>query len=64
MSEKIWKQENYIEIELELPLKKKRIASRKLGEKLNNEEINHTPEESFKINTFFSTMDVVILYME
>jgi len=63
VSEKIWK-ENEIEIEFEIPQKRKRMVSRRLEGNIGHEETIHTPEDNFSINTFFPTMDVVVTSME
>lgn len=55
---------NEIEIEFEIPQKRKRMVSRKLEGNIGHEETIHTPEDNFKINTFFPTIDVVVTNME
>ncbi|KAL4101091.1 hypothetical protein QTP88_021111 [Uroleucon formosanum] len=64
VSEKIWEEENKIEVEYEILQKRKRIVSRRLESNIGQEETIHTPEDNFKINTYFPTMDVVVTSME
>lgn len=64
VSEKIWEEENEIEIDFEILQKRKRMVSRRLEGNIGHEETIHTPEDNFKINTFFPTMDVVVTSME